>query len=83
MASTVERGKMIREVILREIVGYIEVHGYPPTMREIGKLVGLKSIANVHRHIEIMRDLGMIETDEEKVSARAIRVPGYRFVKEE
>ncbi len=77
----VEQGKQKREEILTSIVGYIRRYGYPPTVREIGELVGLKSSSTVQTHLTKMLDEGIIETDAEGCS-RAIRVPGYKFVKE-
>ncbi|MFG6325589.1 MAG: hypothetical protein K1W00_01935 [Lachnospiraceae bacterium] len=77
----VEQGKQKREEILVSIVGYIRRYGYPPTVREIGELVGLKSSSTVQTHLTKMLDEGIIETDAEGCS-RAIRVPGYKFVKE-
>lgn len=68
--------------ILNAIIQYIEKNQYPPTVREIGGMVGLKSTASVQRHIANMVDKGLIECGE--IGApRAIRVPGYKFVREE
>lgn len=71
-----------RQKIYDFIVQYIQEHGYAPTVREIGKGVGLKSTSTVHGHLTRMFKMGMLETDTECSSPRAIRVPGYRFVKE-
>ena len=67
--------------ILEVIVQYIQKHGYSPTTREIGDGVGLKSTATVHLRLKKMLELGMIESDDNFGSPRAIRVPGYEFVK--
>lgn len=76
-------GKMMREKILKAIIEYIEVHQYPPTIREIGTMVGLSSTASVQSHLNKMIIEGTIETDDEcSSSPRAIRVPGYRLMKE-
>lgn len=77
-----ESGAEARKNILTAIVGYIEAHGYPPTVREICSLSGYKSTSTVQAHLSKMLDLGMIETDAQTGSSRAIRVPNYRFVKE-
>lgn len=71
----------MNERILEVIIGYIERHGYPPTFREIGEMVALKSTSSVHRHLNKMIELGMLETDATDNSPRALRVPGYKFVK--
>lgn len=70
-----------REEILQAIIGYIQNHGYPPSVREIGEMVGLKSTSTVHAHLTRMFEEGLIETDSEYGTPRAIRVPGYAFVK--
>lgn len=82
-----EQGQQKREEILDFIISYITLHGYSPSVREIGAGVGLTSTSTVHRHILRMLDDGMIETDcysdiDGLGSPRAIRVPGYKFVKE-
>lgn len=77
------RGDQVREKILQAIIGYIEEHGYPPSTREIGSMVGLQSTQSVFNHLERMYIDGMIESDAPEGTPRAIRVPGYKFVKEE
>ena len=70
-----------KDKILEFIIGYIQEHGYSPSYDEIGEGAGLKSKSSTHRHIKKMMELGVLETDAGECSARAIRVPGYRFVK--
>lgn len=70
-----------REEILEYIKQYIQDHGYSPTIREIGDGVGISSTSGVHIYLKQMLDEGMIESDHE-CSPRAIRIPGYKFVKE-
>lgn len=65
----------MKEKILTAIKTYIHQHGYPPTLREIGDLVGLQSSSSVHMHIQKMLELGMLETDHPGMQ-RALRVPG-------
>ena len=72
----------MKQKIYDYIVDYIQEHGYPPTVREIGAGVGLKSTSSVYYHLQKMLDLGMLETDAEESAPRAIRVPGYKFVKD-
>lgn len=74
--------KSKNEEILEAIVGYIKEHGYPPTVVEIGEMVGLRSKSSVWMHLQQMFDAGMIETDNPS-APRAIRVHGYEFVKKE
>lgn len=80
--SKIEQGQETRKRILEVIIAYIEVHGYPPTVREISEGAGLKSTNTVHSHLLRMFKEGMLETDGVPGAPRAIRVPGYRFVKE-
>lgn len=71
-----------RDLIMKSIISYIEKHQYAPTVREIGDMVGLKSTSTVHIHLKELFAEGKLETDEVS-SPRALRVPGYNFVKEE
>lgn len=79
----IKHGEETREEILRVITDYVIEHCYPPSIREIGKMVGLKSTSTVHSHLQIMLENGMLETDYTQGSgaSRALRVPGYKFVK--
>lgn len=81
--TTAEYGRKVRERILEAIISYTEKHGYPPTVREISDMVGLKSTSSTQSHLKRMAIEGMIETDAPDSSPRAIRVPGYKFVKAE
>ncbi len=49
----------------REILGFIERmiadRGFPPTVREIGKAVGLRSTSTVHFHLRALEDAGYLE----------------------
>ncbi len=62
------------------IVEYIQAHGYGPTLREIGTGVGIKSTNTVWNHLRKMFAAGILETDAQN-APRAIRVPGYEFVR--
>lgn len=79
--DAVEHGENIRDRILDSIIGYVKEHGYSPSVREIGEMVGLKSTSSVQTHLKKMMDSGMLETDAEFSTPRAIRIPGYEFVK--
>lgn len=67
--------------ILEAIVGFIQEHQYPPTIEEIGEMVGLSSKNTVYSHLEKMFERGILERDEIRRGARALRVPGYEFVR--
>ena len=47
--------------ILKYIEKQIDANGYPPSVREIGKAVGLKSTATVHSYLERLEDEGFIK----------------------
>ena len=79
--NNTEQGRQKREEILQVIINYIEQHGYPPTTREIGEMVGLKSTSSVHAHLQRLLRSGKIETDAGLGVPRAIRIPGYKFKK--
>ena len=70
-----------KEQILKFIIKYIEENGYSPTVREIGDGVGLKSTSSIHFYLSDMFSSGVLETNEKVGAPRAIRVPGYKFVK--
>ncbi len=52
-----------RRDILEFISSTIKDRGYPPTVREIGDAVGLKSSSTVHFHLNVLQKLGLIERD--------------------
>jgi repressor LexA len=58
--------------ILQYIVSHIEQQGYPPTVREIGKAVGLSSSSTVHGHLRTLEEAGLISRD--AVLTRAIKL---------
>lgn len=83
MQENIDRGIAIRNEILKAIVSYIQEHGYSPSVREIGEMVGLKSSSTIHHHLYVLSSEGKIETDCDAGVPRAIRVPGYKFVKQD
>ena len=48
---------------------YSSQHGYPPTVRDIGKAVGLTSSSTVHAHLSNLEKLGMLRRDPTKPRA--------------
>lgn len=61
--------------ILRFILDHIDSKGYPPTVREIGEAVNLRSSSTVHAHLRSLEDGGFIKR--EAVLTRAISLlPG-------
>jgi repressor LexA len=51
------------------LVGYIDRHGYPPTVREIGSAVGLASPSTVHAHLANLERAGLLRRDPTKPRA--------------
>ncbi len=80
-----KRQKEIFDYIRR----YASKQGYPPTVREIGKAVGLHSSSTVHAHLANLEKVGLLRRDPTKPRAiellvdrakRAIRGPGLPLV---
>lgn len=78
--NNAKHGASIRSQIYGFIIRYLKQHGYPPSVREIGAGVGLSSTSSVHHHLKAMIDTGMLETDAEFGSPRALRVPGMKIL---
>jgi repressor LexA len=51
------------------VVGYVDGHGYPPTVREIGEAVGLASPSTVHAHLANLERAGYLKRDPTKPRA--------------
>ena len=54
------------KAILRFIEKEMEENGYAPSVREIGKAVGLKSTATVHNYLAKLAEKGYIKKEEQK-----------------
>ena len=62
--------------ILTMIREWIDEHGYPPTMREIGAAVGLASPSTVAHHMATLEKHGYLRRDARGSRAVDIRSPG-------
>jgi len=51
------------------LVEYVDLHGYPPTVREIGEAVGLASPSTVHAHLANLERAGLLKRDPTKPRA--------------
>jgi repressor LexA len=51
------------------LVEYVDGHGYPPTVREIGEAVGLASPSTVHAHLANLERAGLLRRDPTKPRA--------------
>ena len=55
-----------QEEILNYLKQFMINHGYPPTVREIGKDLGISSPATVHTHLSNLAKKGFIKKEETK-----------------
>ena len=54
------------KAILKYIEKQVNANGYPPSVREIGKAVDLKSTATVHGYLEALEKKGYIKKESQK-----------------
>ena len=57
------------------IVTCVREQGYPPSVREIGEAVGLKSPSTVHFHLKHLEEAGVIEKGAGKGRAITLTTP--------
>jgi repressor LexA len=58
-----------QQEIWNYLVEYVDQHGYPPTVREIGEHVGLASPSTVHAHLANLERAGLLKRDPTKPRA--------------
>src|SRR3954465_11418598 len=58
-----------QQEIFEFIKKYSAKHGYPPTVRDIGKAVGLASSSTVHAHLANLEKVGLLRRDPSKPRA--------------
>jgi repressor LexA len=58
-----------QQEIWNYLVEYVDAHGYPPTVREIGERVGLASPSTVHAHLANLERAGLLRRDPTKPRA--------------
>ncbi len=71
-----KRQKEIFDFIKR----YSDSHGYPPTVRDIGKSIGLTSSSTVHAHLSNLEKLGLLRRDPSKPRAIEVMVDKAKSV---
>jgi repressor LexA len=69
-----------QQEIWQYLAEYVDDHGYPPTVREIGEAVGLASPSTVHAHLANLERAGLLRRDPTK--PRAIELVGRRKAEE-
>jgi repressor LexA len=62
-----------QQEIWQFLTDYVDEHGYPPTVREIGEAVGLASPSTVHAHLANLERAGLIKRDPTKPRALELR----------
>ena len=70
--------KAMQRQIYRFIVQCVKEQGYPPSVREIGDAVGLKSPSTVHFHLKNLADEGYIEKGADVYKRQLIGCSGTR-----
>jgi repressor LexA len=58
-----------QQEIFDYIKRYSSKHGYPPTVRDIGKAIGLTSSSTVHAHLSNLEKIGLLRRDPTKPRA--------------
>ena len=58
-----------QRAILEVIHAHVAEHGYPPSIREVGEAVGLKSTSSVHAQLETLEMRGYLRRDPTKPRA--------------
>ena len=63
-----------QQEIFDYIKKYSSQHGYPPTVRDIGKAIGLTSSSTVHAHLSNLEKVGLLRRDPSKPRALELLV---------
>jgi repressor LexA len=63
-----------QQEIFEYIQTYSKKHGYPPTVRDIGKAIGLTSSSTVHTHLANLEKIGILKRDPSKPRALEVLV---------
>jgi len=58
-----------QQEVMDAIRSFTDRHGYPPTVRDIGKAIGLTSSSTVHVHLANLEKLGLLRRDPSKPRA--------------
>jgi repressor LexA len=75
-----KKASVKQQRILDFIEQFTREHKYPPSVREIGAAVGLRSPSTVHAHIKALMDKGFIQKDKRKT--RALSLPGRNLTED-
>ncbi len=58
--SSVENLPPRQKDVLKYIIGLTEEHGYPPTLAELAKALGLRNRMTVHQHVAALKKKGLV-----------------------
>lgn len=72
-----------QEEIVNYMKEYVVSHGFPPTVREIGKALGVSSPATIHAHLANLEKKGIIKKDGSKNRAIELLVENEYAIKNE
>ena len=64
-----------QQLVLAHIKDAIELKGYPPSMREIGKAVGLTSSSSVAHQLRVLEEKGFLRRDPHRPRALEVFLP--------
>lgn len=67
-----------QQVILKLVREFLAEHGYPPTVRELCRLAGLKSPDTVQFHLDNLRSKGFLDSAQGK--SRTLALPGQEKI---
>ncbi len=83
MANNIKEITEKQNNVLDFIKKFTATHGYPPSIREIGKGLGLSSPATVHTHIRKLCNAGYLKVNSNKFRAMEILVDNEYETKNE
>lgn len=63
-----------QEEIFNKLKQYIKEHGYSPSVRELGQLMGLKSSETISTHLKKIKAKGYIDYNPKKHRSLIIKV---------
>ena len=55
-----------QEQALDHLKEFIGEHGYSPTLKQIGRRVGLRSLSTVHKHVTALQEAGLLTKEKNK-----------------
>jgi len=77
-----KKGEDKQQKILSFVNEYMHENGYPPSIREICKGVGLSSTSTVHAHLETLKKNGLLEKADAKSRGLRLKNPIDEVVSE-